>query len=307
MATRGLGLLSQAGLTRRQLMAFALVSAALNGIITASVGAWLGQTYARYQSRRQSIESIVHLVYERRTRAGMVSSALRRGADLDEVRFRKRAYDEAYVEWNKNIMQNIFAIREVTGEHMISTLEGDFQDNLVAAMSDVDRCLTKSFDARIQGLDPRPILDDCHMAAMHQFVLDCGATFTNELYKLTKLSFTPFKSAQTGEGREVAARRVKSACTRPPEPAVAKSPPPATDPAPPPAAVQSPPSAAVQSPPPAADPSPPPAADPAQQSSPPSAPNVEVIAVPKGLADPPAAVVTEPPAAPSTAAPERPQ
>ena len=216
VAKASLGLLRSARLTRRQLIGFALLSAAMNGIITASVGAWLGQTYAKYQARRQSIEGIVHLVYERRTRAGMVSSSLKRGADLDEVRFRKRAYDEAYVEWNKNIMQNIFAIREVTGEHMISSLEKDFEDGLVASMSDVDRCLTKAYDARIGNLDPKPILDQCHMADLHQFVLDCGATFTNELYKLTKLSFLPF-AKQSTEGREVAAARIKKGCTRPPE------------------------------------------------------------------------------------------
>ena len=219
MTTRGLGLLTSAGLTRRQLVGFALMSAVLNGIITASVGAWLGQTYAKYQARRQSIESIVHLVYERRTRAGMVSSALRRGADIDEVRFRKRAYDEAYVEWNKNIMQNIFAIREVTGETLISSLEGHFQDGLVAAMSDVDRCLTKAYDARIANQEPKAILDQCHMAEMHQFVLDCGATFTNELYKLSKLSFLPF-AKNINEGPAVSERRIAKACIRvePPKP-----------------------------------------------------------------------------------------
>jgi hypothetical protein len=215
MATRGLGLLTRAGLTRKQLIGFALLSAVLNGVITASVGAWLGQTYARYQARRQSIESLVHLVYERRTRAGMVASALKRGADLDEIRFRKRAYDEAYVEWNKNIMQNIFAIREVTGEHMISSLEGQFQDGLVAAMSDVDRCLTRAYDARLANADPKIELDKCHMADLHQFVLDCGATFTNELYKLTKLTFIPVGD-RGKEGREVAERRIKGACTQPP-------------------------------------------------------------------------------------------
>ena len=94
------GLLRYAKLTRKQLIAFALVSAVLNGIITACVGAWLGQTYAKYQSRKQSIENLVHLIYERRTRAGMVASALRRGADIEEVRYRKRAYDETYVDWN---------------------------------------------------------------------------------------------------------------------------------------------------------------------------------------------------------------
>ena len=216
MTQRGLGLLNYAGLTRKQLILFALLSAALNGIITASVGAWLGQTYAKYQARKQSIESLVHLVYERRTRAGMVSSALKRGADLDEIRFRKRAYDEAYVEWNKNIMQNIFAIREVTGEHMISTLEGHFQDGLVDAMSDVDRCLTKAYDARLASADPKVVLEQCHMTDLHQFVLDCGATFTNELYKLTKLSFIPLNPGNSKEGRTVAEERIKKGCTKPP-------------------------------------------------------------------------------------------
>jgi hypothetical protein len=214
---RTLGLLRQARLTRRQLMTFALFSAVINGIITASVGAWLGQTYAKYQARKQSIESLVHLVYERRTRAGMVASALRRGADIEEVKYRKRAYDEAYVDWNKSIMQNIFAIREVTGEYFLSKLEGHFQDGLVAAMADVDRCLTKAYDARLAEQDPKPVLEQCRMPVMHQFVLDCGATFTNEIYKLTKLSFIPFQSQLT-EGPEKAEQRIAKSCTRPAEP-----------------------------------------------------------------------------------------
>lgn len=219
------GLLSTAGLSRQQMLVFMLASAVLNGIITASVGAWLGQTYAKYQSRKQSIESLVHLVYERRTRAGMVASALRRGADIDEIRYRKRAYDEAYVDWNKNVMQNIFAIREVTGEHMISGLEKFYEDGLVSAMADVDRCLTKAYDVRIANGDPKAELEKCRMSETHQFVLDCGATFTNELYKLTKLSFIPFRTTVGGEGRETSERRVKSSCTRPePKPAPAAAP-----------------------------------------------------------------------------------
>jgi hypothetical protein len=214
---RTLGLLRQARLSRRQLIGFALVSAVINGIITASVGAWLGQTYAKYQARKGSIESLVHLVYERRTRAGMVASALRRSADIEEVKYRKRAYDEAYVAWNKSIMQNIFAIREVTGEYFLSKLEGHFQDGLVATMADVDRCLTKAYDARMAEQDPKPILEQCRMPVLHQFVLDCGATFTNEIYKITKLSFIPFQ-AQLSEGPEKAEQRVAANCTRPPAP-----------------------------------------------------------------------------------------
>ena len=223
------GLLKHARLTRKQLIAFALASAVLNGVMTASVGAWLGQTYAKYQARRQSIESLVHLVYERRTRAGMVTSALKRGADIDEIRYRKRAYDEVYVDWNKNVMQNIFAIREVTGEHLVSGLEKYYEDGLVAAMADVDRCLTKAYDTRLANGDPKVEFEKCRMSETHQFVLDCGATFTNELYKLTKLSFVPF-AARGVEGRETSERRIKASCVRPevkPAPALPAVAPPA--------------------------------------------------------------------------------
>ncbi len=221
MAKRGVGLLRYARLTRRQLIAFALASAAINGVITASVGAWLAQTYATYQARRQSIENIAHLVYERRARAGMVASALRRNAEMDEVRHRKQAYDETYVDWNKNVLLNLFAIREAAGELKISSLEPFFEDGLVAGMADVDRCITQAYDRRVAGGDPKAVLETCRMAEIHQFVLDCGATFTNELYKLTQLSFSPFGN-ERATMRKAAEANIRDNCVRhetPPAPA----------------------------------------------------------------------------------------
>ena len=120
----GFRLLRSAELTRQQLIIFALVSAVLNGIVTACVGTWLAQTYATQQTRRKSVETIANLIYDRRTRAGMVVSSMRRNAPLEEIQFRKRAYDEAYVDWNKNILLNLFVIREVGGDLKFTTLEG---------------------------------------------------------------------------------------------------------------------------------------------------------------------------------------
>lgn len=215
------GLLRYARLTRRQLISFALASAAINGIITATVGAWLAQTYSTYQARRQAIESIAHLVYERRTRAGMVASAIRRNADIEEVRHRKQAYDEAFVDWNKNAMLNLFAIREAAGDLKVSALEPVFENHLVAALADVDRCLTKAYDARVQSQDAKAVLDACRMAELHQFVLDCGATFTDELYKMTQLTFLPFASelAATKVRAETEIREACKAGAAPPVPA----------------------------------------------------------------------------------------
>ncbi|HEX2841442.1 hypothetical protein [Hyphomicrobium sp.] len=207
------GLLRHARLSRRQLITFALASAAINGIITASVGAWLAQTYSAYQSRRQAIETIANLVYERRTRAGMVASAIRRNADIEEVRHRKQTYDEAYVDWNKNVMLNLFAIREAAGDLKFSALEPIFEDHLIAAMADVDRCITKAYDARIANQDAKAVLETCRMAELHQYVLDCGATFTNELYKLTRLTFIPF-SGEFAETKALAETRIRDACVK---------------------------------------------------------------------------------------------
>jgi hypothetical protein len=223
MSKYGMGLIRSARLTRRQLILFALVSAVLNGVVTACVGTWLAQTYATQQSRRKSVEALAHLIYERRTRAGMVVSSIRRNATSDEIQFRKRAYDEAYVDWNKNILLNLFVIREVGGELKFATLEKMFEDELVAAMADVDRCLTKAYDRKLVGEDVVPVLDACRMGQLHQFILDCGATFTDELYKLTRLSFSPFSNAKA-ERKRLAEINIKANCTRPPEPPAAPAP-----------------------------------------------------------------------------------
>jgi hypothetical protein len=213
----GVSLLRSARLTRRQLIMFALMSAVINGIVTACVGAWLAQTYATQQTRRKSVEQLANLIYDRRTRAGMVVSSLRRNAMLDEIQFRKRAYDEAYVDWNKNILLNLFVIREVGGDMKFAGLEKAFEDELVASMADVDRCLTRAYDRKLAGEDVTPMLEACRMAQMHQFILDCGATFTDELYKLTRLSFSPFSNAKV-ERKRLAEINIKANCTRPAEP-----------------------------------------------------------------------------------------
>ena len=148
----------------------------------------------------------------------MVVSSMRRNAPADEIQFRKRAYDEAYVDWNKNILLNLFVIREVGGDMKFAGLEKSFEDDLVASMADVDRCLTKAYDRKLAGEDVAPILDACRMPQLHQFILDCGATFTDELYKLTRLSFSPFSNAKA-ERKRLAEINIKANCTRPPEPA----------------------------------------------------------------------------------------
>lgn len=213
-----LGLLSAAtketGTSRRLLLIFAIVSAIINGMVTASVGAWLAQKYAVAQGRQHAIQSLSTLFYERRTKAGMVVSSIRRGADIDEMRHRKRSYDEAYVDWNKNIRLNLFAIREAMGERAFSSLEQDFENQLVAPLAEMDSCLTRAYDLKISGKDALPQLEACQMATLYQLTLDCGATFTNELYKLTSVRLLPFTGPTVGD-QILAKARIDHGCKRP--------------------------------------------------------------------------------------------
>jgi hypothetical protein len=110
-------------------------------------------------------------------------------------------------------MLHLFAIREAAGELKISKLEPYFEDGLVAGMADVDRCLTQAYDRRLANEDVKPLLETCRMAELHQYVLDCGATFINELYKLTRLSFLPF-TREREEMRASAEEKIRKECVR---------------------------------------------------------------------------------------------
>ena len=196
-----LHLLREAGLVRHNLIVFAMLTAVLNGIVTATVGAWLAQSYASYQARRETVQGIADLIYERRARAGLVVSTLRRGADLDELRHRKRAYDDVFVEWNKRIQNNLLQIRDILVSREPTGFELVLQERLVPMLTEMDACLTKGYDARVAGQDPVPIVEGCRYQAMHQSTLDCAKALTDQLYKLTQLSFMPF----SGPGRRTIA------------------------------------------------------------------------------------------------------
>jgi hypothetical protein len=111
----------------------------------------------------------------------------------------------------------VFQIRELVGEHDISQAEKEFQNLIVRPLSHIDTCLTKSYDLRLANQDPLAVLEACEFQVLHQMVLDCASTFTDELYKLTRLSFSPLSTAQRDfkiRGQD----RIATACTRPEKP-----------------------------------------------------------------------------------------
>ena len=207
-------LITEAGVTRQTLLVFMIISAILNGMVTATVGAWLAHSYSVAQTQRTSINGLSTLLYDRRAKAGMVASSLRRNGELDELKLRKRSYDEAYVEWNKSLRPNLFAIREVMGEQAYTELEQDFEKYVIDPLSKMDGCITRAYDAKITGQDALKELEVCKMAQLYQLTLDCGASFTNELYKLTRVALFPYSGPREPE-RAAARARISKSCDRP--------------------------------------------------------------------------------------------
>ena len=100
------------------------------------------------EARKQAVQNFSRYVYERRARAEMLASALGRGANLDEVKDRKKLYDEAYVSWNANNQSNLLLIREVLGASEYTYIERVVEVSLVGKIfRPLDGCLTRAYDA----------------------------------------------------------------------------------------------------------------------------------------------------------------
>jgi hypothetical protein len=141
------------------------------------------------ETRRTAIQALSRFIYERRVRAELLASALRRnaqkpvGASVDELVKRKQLYDEAYVAWNANHQANLLLVRQVLGAKDYSDFESVVEFRLVKLVfAPLDACLTQAYDRAIRGGDPRPDLDTCRAPALLQRALDCGYAINDELF-----------------------------------------------------------------------------------------------------------------------------
>ncbi|MHC1792063.1 hypothetical protein [Solidesulfovibrio sp.] len=144
------------------------------------------------RSRQQAVQSFSKYIYERRARAELLSSSLRRheksplAESYNELILRKRLYDDAYFNWNANSQANLFLIRQILQDDQYTVVEDIVEKNLILnILRPLDACLTQAYDNAIRGGDPAAILDNCDSKALLANALDCGYAVTDELYKLT--------------------------------------------------------------------------------------------------------------------------
>ncbi len=147
------------------------------------------------QTRQAAVVNLSRFIYERRARAELLASGLRRHAENPsaeskrEILERKRQYDDAYFTWNASHQANLLLVRQILGSDEYSEFESMVEFRLVKqTFTPLDRCLTGAYDAAIRGRDARPILSGCKASELLQHALDCGYALTDELFRLSSPS-----------------------------------------------------------------------------------------------------------------------
>jgi hypothetical protein len=177
----------------RHPITIAVIGFVLTGVLGAFLSSWITihqksieREHSDREARKTAVQNLSRYIYERRSRAEMLASALRRNASLDEIRDRKKLYDEAYVKWNTNNQANLFLVREVLREDEYTLFESIIEFTLVGKiLAPMDSCLTRAYDGKLNNEDPLNIIENCKMRALIQQALDCGYAITDELYKLS--------------------------------------------------------------------------------------------------------------------------
>ena len=141
------------------------------------------------RNNQLAVQSLAKRIYERRSRAELLASSIKRNVSIDETIKRKTQYDEAYFQWNRDHQANLLLVRSVLGEKQYSDFESMIEFHLVGKIfAPLDSCLTKAYDFRIiNKKSAKAILDECGASTLLQQALDCGYALTDELYKLTEL------------------------------------------------------------------------------------------------------------------------
>lgn len=183
------------------------------GICGALFSDWLGARSKTHDldlaaTRRaiESVESMTNLIFERDTRAGLVASSIKRHTDINELKERKKQYDEIFVRYNSYLQSNLFNIRDIfhTVEYTTfeNLLEGPVRDLFIAE----DQCITSAYDVSLQQFvgatlsasseatsttvdflqrctkDPK--IGDLSFEAIHKAILHCEYAFSDNLFRV---------------------------------------------------------------------------------------------------------------------------
>ncbi len=164
-------------------------------------------------ARRLAIQDFARLIYHRRTRAAMLASSFLRLAPLEEVKERKRLYDDAFVDWDSRIQANLFLIRSVMESEGYSNFEYHVEFRLVPIFREIDKCLTQAYDQRLINESPQETLKSCQIRTILQHSLDCSYAITDQLFRIAA-PIEPLSSDEIERRLERANTEVINSCSQ---------------------------------------------------------------------------------------------
>jgi len=191
-------------------------------LLTGVAGTWLSNFYSERQierdrfqqvteSRRAALQEFATLIYHRLIRAQMLASSLRRSAPLEELKEKKRLYDDAFVDWGAKLQVNLFLIRSVMESDGYSDFESHVEFRLIPQLREIDACLTRAFDERLEGHDTKVILENCEITKRLQLALDCTYAITDGLFQLAA-PIEPLSPQEREKRRSTANREIMNKC-----------------------------------------------------------------------------------------------
>ncbi len=150
----------------RNHLVLALCSFVLTGVLGSGFTYWLSDYYKNKQLQDEvraravdGIRDFTDLTSERRTRAALVASAIRRHAQLAEVQVRKVRYDDSYVRWNTKIPGIIINIEYLFNKipqcdisyyidavSHLTYMTPTQKSSGSGMLTDMDICITKAYD-----------------------------------------------------------------------------------------------------------------------------------------------------------------
>lgn len=172
-----------------------LASILFGFILTCIAGQYLGD----YISRRKAADDrstdqlklinernmaaasdISRALFERRERAVLLLSSIKRGAPSSELDRRKIEYDEAYFKWNTAIKSNLFTIRQSVDSEIVSSIDNKLECRIVPMVSRIDSQI-ETYYAQA-SLRRVPVDDGCNVARDLMWVTECGNVFIDLLF-----------------------------------------------------------------------------------------------------------------------------
>ena len=125
----------------------------------------------------ESVNAITEILYERRIRARFVQRSVSRHAPIEELKDRKKAYDDVVIKYNTELQSNSFRVRQVFNGGNYKYLQYILITTITNLFSALDDCTTSAYDAAISSdAAKRPsaamIIADCKQGSMSTLTSD---------------------------------------------------------------------------------------------------------------------------------------